>query len=501
MTARPWWRDAVTYEVYPRSFADGNGDGDGDLEGLLARLPYLADLGVDALWIAPWYPSPLGDGGYDVSDHRDIHPMFGTLADADAVLAAAHALGLRVLVDVVANHTSDAHPWFADALAAGPGSAARARYFFRDGRGPGGAEPPNNWISAFGGSAWSRVTEPDGSPGQWYLHLFAAEQPDVDWRHPEVADHFDDVLRFWFDRGVDGVRVDAAPALVKADGMPDADYGGVPLFVTADWEGNPHWDVDDVHAILRRWRRIGDAYAGDRVFVAEAIVNGPERLSRYLRPDEMHTAFNFGFLKAGWGPGLRDVVDDTLAALASTGAPPTWVLGSHDETRLVTRFGRGTSPTSRARPPISRSAPAAPARPRCSCSRCPAARTSTRATSSACPTSRTSPTTGGRTRCGTGRGTRCSDATAAGCRCRGAATGPPSASPRTAPARGSRSPPVGPRSPCSGRPPTRPRCSRCTGPRSGFAGRSRASTRPPSPGTTGRPTCSTSTGAAACAAW
>jgi alpha-glucosidase len=343
MTARPWWRDAVTYEVYPRSFADGNGDGDGDLEGLLARLPYLADLGVDALWIAPWYPSPLADGGYDVSDHRDIHPMFGTLADADAVLAAAHALGLRVLVDVVANHTSDAHPWFADALAAGPGSAARARYFFRDGRGPGGAEPPNNWISAFGGSAWSRVTEPDGSPGQWYLHLFAAEQPDVDWRHPEVADHFDDVLRFWFDRGVDGVRVDAAPALVKADGMPDADYGGVPLFVTADWEGNPHWDVDDVHAILRRWRRIGDAYAGDRVFVAEAIVNGPERLSRYLRPDEMHTAFNFGFLKAGWGPGLRDVVDDTLAALASTGAPPTWVLGSHDETRLVTRFGRGNT--------------------------------------------------------------------------------------------------------------------------------------------------------------
>ena len=334
--ARSWWRDAVTYEVYPRSFADGNGDGDGDLRGLRSRLPYLADLGVDAVWIAPWYPSPLADGGYDVTDHRDIHPMFGTLADADAVLAEAHTLGLRVIVDVVANHTSDQHPWFRAALAAPPGSPERARYFFRDGLDPG--RPPNNWISAFGGSAWSRAATPDG---QWYLHLFAPEQPDLDWANPEVGDAFEGVLRFWFDRGVDGVRVDAAPALAKAEGMPDADYGGVPLFVTADWVGNPHWDVDRVHAILRRWRAIGDAYDGDRVFVAEAIVNGPERLSRYLRPDEMHTAFNFQFLKAGWGPGLRDVIDDTLTALAPVGAPPTWVLGSHDETRLVTRFGRG----------------------------------------------------------------------------------------------------------------------------------------------------------------
>jgi len=267
----PWWREAVTYEVYPRSFADGNSDGDGDLPGLLARLPYLEALGVDALWIAPWYPSPLADGGYDVSDYRGIHPMFGTLADADALLAEVHARGMRVIVDVVANHTSDQHPWFRAALAAPPGSPERARYFFRNGRGDAGELPPNNWISAFGGSAWSRITEPDGrqsDDGQWYLHLFAPEQPDLDWANHEVADAFDDVLRFWFDRGVDGVRVDAAPALAKAPGMPDADYGGVPLFVTADWVGNPHWDVDDVHAILRRWRAVGDEYDGDRVFVA-----------------------------------------------------------------------------------------------------------------------------------------------------------------------------------------------------------------------------------------
>ena len=342
-SSRPWWRDAVTYEVYPRSFADSNGDGDGDLRGLRQHVSYLADLGVDAIWIAPWFPSPLADGGYDVSDYCNIHPMFGTLADADALLADAHARGLRVIIDLVANHTSDQHPWFQEALRAGPGSPARDRYFFLDGRGDDGDLPPNNWISAFGGAAWSRTREADGSAGQWYLHLFAPEQPDLNWRDPSVIAGFDEVLEFWFDRGVDGVRIDAAPALAKADGLPDADYGGVPLFVTADWQGNPHWDVDDVHDILRRWRAIGDGYDGDRVFVAEAIVNGPERLSRYLRPDEMHTAFNFQFLKAGWGPELRHVIDQTLAALAPVGAPATWVLGSHDETRLVTRYGRRTT--------------------------------------------------------------------------------------------------------------------------------------------------------------
>ena len=343
-TPEAWWRSAVMYQVYPRSFADGNGDGEGDLLGLRAKLPYLADLGVDGLWISPWFPSPMADGGYDVSDFRGIHPMFGTLDDADAVLREARALGLRVIIDLVPNHTSDEHPWFLDALAAAPGSPERARYFFRDGRGTAGEEPPNNWISAFGGPAWSRVTEPDGSPGQWYLHLFAPEQPDLDWSNEAVLDDFDDVLRFWFDRGVDGLRIDAAPAMSKKAGLPDADYGGVLQFRTVDWDDNPHWDVDTVHDIFRRWRAIADTYDGDRAFVAEAVVSTPERLAAYLRPDEMHTAFNFPYLKGPWEAGpLRQVIDDTLSSFAPIGVPSTWVLTSHDEIRPVTRYGRATT--------------------------------------------------------------------------------------------------------------------------------------------------------------
>jgi alpha-glucosidase len=339
-TPRPWWRDAVVYEVYPRSFADSNDDGEGDLAGLRSRLPYLADLGVDALWIAPWFPSPMADGGYDVTDYCDIDSRYGTLEDADELIRDAHGHDIRLIIDMVANHTSEQHPWFRAALTAAPGSRERDRYFFRDGRGTAGELPPNNWISAFGGSAWSRVTEVDGTPGQWYLHTFAPEQPDLNWRNEEVQEEFDRILRFWFDRGVDGIRVDAAPAFAKAPGLPDADYGEDPRFVAAEWVDNPHWDVDDVHEILRRWRQIGDSYPGERVFITEAVVNGPERLSRYLRADEMHTAFNFPFLKASWDSGLRDVIDGTLAALAPVGAPPTWVLASHDETRLVTRYGR-----------------------------------------------------------------------------------------------------------------------------------------------------------------
>jgi alpha-glucosidase len=338
--SRSWWRDAVMYEVYPRSFADANGDGDGDLAGLRARLPYLADLGVDGIWLAPWFPSPMADGGYDVSDYRSIHPMFGTLDDGDALIREAHEHGLRVIVDMVANHTSDEHPWFRSALAAAPGSPQRDRYFFRDGRGERGELPPNNWISAFGGPAWSRTTGPDGTPGQWYLHLFAPQQPDLNWSNEAVLTDFESILRFWFDRGVDGVRVDAAPALAKAPGLPDADYGGDLRFVTAQWVGNPHWDVDSVHEVMRRWRAVGDEYPDERVFVAEAVVNGPERLSRYLRPDEMHTAFNFPFLKAAWDGGLRKIIDETLATHARVQAPATWAVGSHDETRIATRYGR-----------------------------------------------------------------------------------------------------------------------------------------------------------------
>ncbi|SDO42998.1 glycoside hydrolase family 13 protein [Geodermatophilus sp. DSM 45219] len=340
---RPWWRTAVVYEVYLRSFADSDGDGVGDVDGLRSRLPYLADLGVDALWVTPWYPSPMADGGYDVTDHRDIDPRLGTLADVDALLGEAHDAGLRVLVDLVANHTSAEHPWFRAAVAGGPGAPERARYFFRDGR-DGGTQPPNDWISAFGGPAWTRVREPDGRLGQWYLHLFAPEQPDLDWGDPVVQEEFDGVVRFWLDRGVDGIRVDAAPALAKVPGLPDAGHAPGALFESSRWTDNPHWDRDEVHEVFRRWRRISDGYPGDRVFVSEAVVAGPERLARYVRSDELHTSFNFDYLKAPWDAGsLRAAIDGTLAALAPVGAPATWVLSSHDETRHVTRFGRAAS--------------------------------------------------------------------------------------------------------------------------------------------------------------
>ena len=340
---REWWRDAVVYEVYPRSFQDSDGDGEGDLNGLRARLGYLADLGVDALWIAPWFPSPMADGGYDVTDYRDIDPRYGTLDDALALVAEAHDRGLKVIIDMVANHTSQEHPWFRAALAAPAGSPERDRYVFRDGTGPDGSLPPNNWISAFGGSAWVRVTEPDGAPGQWFLHTFAPEQPDLNWDDEQVRAEFDAILRFWFDRGVDGIRVDAAPAFFKTPGYPDADYGGDLRFRSGEWVGNPHWDVDDVHEIFRRWRRVADVYDGDRVLVAEAVVAGPERLVRYLAPDEIHTAFNFEFLKVPWDAGLRHVIDETREVLAPVGAPATWVLGSHDELRLASRYGREDS--------------------------------------------------------------------------------------------------------------------------------------------------------------
>ncbi|SDN09593.1 alpha-glucosidase [Geodermatophilus siccatus] len=340
---RPWWRTAVVYEVYVRSFADSDGDGVGDVDGLRSRLPYLTDLGVDALWVTPWYPSPMADGGYDVSDHRDIDPRLGTLADVDALLAEAHAVGLRVIVDLVANHTSAEHPWFRAALAGGPGAPERARYFFRDGR-DGGTAPPNDWISAFGGPAWTRVREPDGAMGQWYLHLFAPEQPDLDWDDEVVREEFDGTVRFWLDRGVDGIRVDAAPALAKVPGLPDAGHAPGALFESSAWVDNPHWDRDEVHDVFRRWRAISDGYDGDRVFVSEAVVAGPERLARYVRPDELHTSFNFDYLRAAWdADGLRAAIDGTLSALAPVGAPPTWVLSSHDETRHVTRFGREAS--------------------------------------------------------------------------------------------------------------------------------------------------------------
>ncbi|MFJ3910185.1 glycoside hydrolase family 13 protein [Streptomyces vinaceus] len=337
-----WWRDAVIYQVYVRSFADSDGDGIGDLQGVRARLPHLARLGVDAVWLTPFYVSPQADGGYDVADYRAVDPLFGDLSDADELVRAAHALGLRVIVDVVPNHTSDRHAWFREALA-DPGGEARARYHFRPGRGPGGELPPNDWESVFGGPAWTRT--PDGA---WYLHLFAPEQPDLNWEHPEVAQEFSSVLRFWLDLGVDGFRVDVAHGMVKAPGMPDIGRGAQATLIGT--EPLPFFDQDGVHEIHRSWRRLLDSYEGPRIGVAEAWAPTSERLALYVRPDELHQAFNFRFLNCPWETGaMRTVIDESLAATASVGAPTTWVLSNHDVVRHVTRYGGGAQGLARAR--------------------------------------------------------------------------------------------------------------------------------------------------------
>lgn len=344
-----WWRHAVVYQVYPRSFADADNDGTGDVRGITEKLPYLADLGVDAVWVSPWYPSPLLDGGYDVADHRDISPDFGTLADADALIARAHELGIRVIIDLVPNHSSWEHPWFKAALAAPPGSPERDRYLFRDGRGEHGELPPNNWGSIFGGPAWTRTTDPDGTPGQWYLHLFDISQPDWNWANPEVPAMFDDVLRFWFDRGIDGFRVDVADSMAKHPDLPDHVVNPHTGFGSNDKEpGAPHWDHPGVDEIQRRWRAVADAYAdtelGGRIFVAEAYLDPIERLVEYVRPDRLHTTFNFDALVSEWSAASqRAVIDKTIPAHESVGAPTTWVLGNHDNVRVATRYGKPTT--------------------------------------------------------------------------------------------------------------------------------------------------------------
>ncbi|MFJ6217052.1 glycoside hydrolase family 13 protein [Streptomyces sp. NPDC092296] len=327
-----WWRDAAIYQVYPRSFADGNGDGTGDLAGVRAKLPYLADLGIEAIWFNPWYPSPMADGGYDVADYRDIDPAFGTLADAEKLITEALQFGIRTIVDVVPNHISDTHPWFRAALAAPPGSPERERFHFRPGRGPDGSEPPNNWVSEFGGVPWTRTTNPDGTPGEWYLHLFATQQPDLNWDHPEVRAEHEDILRFWFDRGVSGVRIDSAALCAKDPQLPDFEKGVDP---------HPFVDREELHGIYRSWRAIADSYDDPRVLIGEVWLPDAERFVRYLRPDEMHTAFNFDFLARAWdAEQLRTSIDTTLGLHAPVGAPATWVLCNHDVTRTVTRYGR-----------------------------------------------------------------------------------------------------------------------------------------------------------------
>jgi alpha-glucosidase len=338
MSDSAWWRHGAVYQIYVRSFADGNGDGTGDLAGLRSRLSYLRDLGVDAIWVNPWYRSPLSDGGYDVADYREIDPRFGTLADAEAFIGEAHDFGLRVITDVVPNHTSAEHRWFQEATASPSGHPSRARYHIRRGRGPDGSQPPNNWTSVFGGSAWSRLAD-----GEWYLHLFGTGQPDLNWTNSDVRAEFVSVLRFWLDRGVDGFRVDVAHGIAKDMTYPDMTGTSELLEVTALTD-HPYWDRDDIHDIVREWHRVLDEYTAidgrPRMMVAEAWVTDQERVARYLRPDEYQQSFDFLFLETPWDEGaMRDTITSSHAASSSVGSTTTWVLSNHDVVRHATRYG------------------------------------------------------------------------------------------------------------------------------------------------------------------
>jgi alpha-glucosidase len=335
---REWWRDAVTYQIYIRSFADANGDGAGDVEGIRSRLPYLKQLGVDAIWITPWYPSPQKDHGYDVANYFDIEPTYGNLDHAQLLINEAHSMGIKILIDIVPNHSSDQHEWFQQALRAAPGSQERARYIFRDGKGEHGELPPNDWQSVFGGIAWKRVPEANGELGQWYLHLFADEQPDFNWDNPEVRQHFEQILNFWLMRGVDGFRIDVAHGMIKAAGLPDVKEFKTGLL---DADARPYWNQPGVHEIYRSWRKIFNNYPGDRMGVAEAWVPA-ESLPLYLRPDELANSFNFQFLNSKWSAkSFRKSIKNTFKVLGGTSAPASWVLENHDVTRSTVRFDQG----------------------------------------------------------------------------------------------------------------------------------------------------------------
>ena len=330
-----WWRHAVIYQIYPRSFADGNGDGMGDLPGVLSRLESLKELGIDAIWFSPFFTSPQKDAGYDVSNYTDIDPRFGTLADFDALLAKAHAHGIRIIIDLVPNHSSDQHPLFQAALRADKGSPERDMYVFREGKDAN--TPPNNWQSVFGGPAWTQVED-----GQWYLHLFDSSQPDFNWANPKVEQFFHDVLRFWFDRGVDGFRVDVAHSLVKDPALPDIEEVSSSMTGSdsAPKEEKPHpfWGQEGVHEVIRGFRKVANEYE-DRAMCAEAWILPLSKMAKWVRPDEYHQTFNFAYLETPWDSAkLRDVVDESLREFGNVGAPSTWVLSNHDVIRHVTRM-------------------------------------------------------------------------------------------------------------------------------------------------------------------
>lgn len=338
-----WWRDAVCYQVYLRSFADSDGDGIGDLDGVRARLGYLELLGVDALWLTPFHRSPMIDHGYDISDHRGVDPVYGTLDSFDALLSDARKRGLKVIIDLVVNHSSSEHEWFLQALREGPGSRARDRYVFRDGRGADGAEPPNNWPGLYGGPAWTRVAD-----GQWYLHLRTPEQPDLNPADPEVLADLELTMRFWLDRGVDGFRVDAAH-LVGPNSWLDVPYD---LLDTrrehfGEEPRDPRGDNDAGHDTHRLIRKVLDDYP-DRVAIGDVWIQDNERFNRYLRADELHAAFNYRLAHADFGADtIRAAIENAIQS--ASGAAPTWVLSNHDLIRGITRYGDDSSGRLRAR--------------------------------------------------------------------------------------------------------------------------------------------------------
>ena len=328
-----WWRTAVVYQIYPRSFADANADGIGDLAGVRSRLDYLADLGIDAIWLTPFYPSPLADGGYDISDYRGVDPRLGTLSDFDDMTHDAHTRGIKVIVDIVPNHTSEQHPWFQQALAAAPGSPERDRYIFREGTGSDGENPPSDWRSHFGGSAWQRL--PDG---QWYLHLFAREQPDLNWANPDVRQDFIDTLRFWADRGVDGFRIDVAHSLAKDVAHPLRSQPHLDQLLPMDGS-DPLYDRDEVHAIYREWRNVFNEYDPPRMAVAETWHPTSTRTYLYARSDELGQVFDFSLLKSHWDRDqYQQVIQRSIEDHRAAGGGLTWVLSSHDIPRHASRL-------------------------------------------------------------------------------------------------------------------------------------------------------------------
>ncbi|WP_211876867.1 glycoside hydrolase family 13 protein [Pseudarthrobacter albicanus] len=339
-----WWRQAAVYQIYPRSFSDSNGDGLGDIKGITAKVPYLESLGIDAVWLSPFYPSALADGGYDVDNYRDVDPKLGSLADFDEMTAALHAAGIKLIVDIVPNHSSDRHDWFREALASPKGSAARDRYIFREGKGKDGGLPPSDWESLFGGPAWERIIEPDGAPGQWYMHLFAKEQPDFNWDNPEVREDFLKTLRFWSDRGVDGFRIDVAHALTKDLSEPLPAKAELAAEDETTDGTHPFWDRDEVHEIYAEWRALFNEYNPPRTAVAEAWVHA-DRRGRYASPEGLGQAFNFDLLQAAFdAEQFREIIARNLAESQVTGASSTWVFSNHDVVRHATRYGLPKGP-------------------------------------------------------------------------------------------------------------------------------------------------------------